>query len=196
MPDRLAGRCRAPASRCSSVPSSASATCAQPDRAGRSRSRHHQLREVLGRLQPALEADGALVERARSSRPTGAARFCACSACTTCGHADARRLAGRPGGAATVSSRSTPPDHRHLRHARHRAQLARDAGSAMRVSSAVEHASRGERQRDDRLVATGRTGVRIGSSISGGRSARMVEMASRMSCEACLDVLLEVEEAR
>ena len=81
---------------------------AQPDRSGRSRSATTSWSKSAG---PSSRPCSRMVRSSSAplSRPTGAARFCACSACTTCGDADARGLAAPAGCSSTVISRSMPP---------------------------------------------------------------------------------------
>ena len=117
------------------------------------------------------------------SRPTGAARFCACSACTT--WATLTPASSSAGGCtSTVISRLMPPTT--LTWAT--PGIARSAratpGSASRLSVVA-----GTVAEVSVIVTTGASEgsnrVSTGSSISVGRSARLVEMASRISCEAC-----------
>ncbi len=125
------------------------------------------------------------MERSSSSpvtRPTGAARFWSWSACTTCATPipDASSACGR---SCTVSSRScfpstctsaTPGIERSSRVI---------VGSASRVSSAAVRAV--DDSASDTIGRSVSLSLRmIGSSSSSGRSARMSEMASRMSCVA------------
>jgi len=113
-------------------------------------------------------------------RPAGAARFCCCSAATTCA-VPIPFASSACGLSSTVSSRltapftvtsATPPRARSSRVM---------PGSASRVSAAWSSAS-------DASVSdiTGRSvsekRLSTGSFISGGRSARFSEIASRMSC--------------
>ncbi len=117
------------------------------------------------------------------SRPTGAARFCDCSAITTC-PTPIPAACSASGRSSTVSSRSsapttftcaTPPMPRSSRVR---------PGSAMRLSSGASiRAEESARETIGRSLGSKR--VRIGSSISRGRSPRIPEIASRMSCVAC-----------
>src|SRR5689334_20500674 len=124
----------------------------------------------------------------RSSRPpvslpTGAARFWASSACTT--WETLTPAASRAAGwSSTVISRSIPPTTLTCATP----PIARSdrvtPGSAKRVSVAAGTVS------DVSVSVTtgsseGSNRVNTGSFISVGRSSRLVEMASRMSCEAC-----------
>ena len=148
------------------------------------RLRHHELREIDGCVEPALEPDRALVElaletadrRGQILRPAPPAR-------------PAQRSRPRPAARAAVSRRRARarcrPRGRLAATPAMPAQAARDVG--------IDHARQlGARQSagDDSVSETigwsfGSKRVRIGSSISVGRSLRMLEISSRISCVAC-----------
>jgi hypothetical protein len=116
------------------------------------------------------------------TRPTGAARFWACSAPTTWA-TPTPAACSASGFSSTVSSRSTPPTRFTSATPGTLLIAPVTSGSAMRVSSS------GERSGDDSVSETmGKSlvliRVMIGSFISGGRSCRTSEILSRMSCEA------------
>ena len=84
-------------------------------------------------------------------RPTGTARFCDCSACTTCATLTPA-VCSRVGRSSTVSSRSTPPTtSTSATPGMPRSSLVMP-GSASCVSSAPVSFVRRQRQRDDRQV--------------------------------------------
>jgi hypothetical protein len=127
------------------------------------------------------------IERSSSepvTRPTGAARFCSCSAWTTCPTLTPAAWS-LDGTISTVSSRSTfPKVCTSATPAIERSSRVMP-GSTSRVSSADDNTV------DDTATDTiGRSvslNLRtIGSLISTGRSARMPEMASRTSWDASL----------
>ncbi len=116
-------------------------------------------------------------------RPTGAARFCAWSACTTCSTLNPAAWSAA-GLSSTVSSRSMPPTTVTCATPGTERSSRTTVGSAMRescVAGSVSEVSVSETMG----MSAGSNRVRMGSSISFGRSARLLEMASRMSCEAC-----------
>ena len=133
------------------------------------------------------------IERSSSApftRPTGAARFCSWSACTTCATLTSAACS-RCGSTSTVSSRSTLPKICTSATP----GIARSSrvipGSASRVSSA------GDSTVDEIAIETIGRSVSlnfwmIGSFISVGRSARIAEIASRMSCDATFEILVEL----
>ena len=114
------------AERGSSVPSLHVGDVAEPDRCGRCARRRRAARSRRacrdGRCRRIVRSSSAPFRR-----PTGAARFCACSACTTCADADAGRLqrlrAELDGHLALDAA-----DDVDLGDAGDAAQLARDAG--------------------------------------------------------------------
>ena len=115
-------------------------------------------------------------------RPTGAARFCVCSAATT-------SLMPTPvacsacGSSSTVSSRSMPPTTRTSATPLTPRSWLVTPGSTIRVSSGP--VSVGDVSASCTIGKSfGSNRVRIGSSISVGRSFRICEMPSRMSCVA------------
>ncbi len=116
------------------------------------------------------------------SRPTGAARFCVCSACTT--SPTPMPAACRACGlSAMVISRSMPPTTRTS------ATPVTPRNCRVRPGSAIRVRSPPVSVLDASVSCTigksfGSNLVRIGSSISGGRSLRICEMPSRMSCVA------------
>ena len=116
------------------------------------------------------------------SRPTGAARFCDCSACTTCETLRPADCRSR-GRSSTVSSRSTPPTtSTSATPGMPRSRLVM-SGSASRVSSGpVIFVDDSTSDMIGRSAGLNR--VRIGSSISGGSSLRISEILSRISCVA------------
>ncbi len=171
--------------RCSAVPSVTCATC--PRRIScPSRSATTMFSNSAGVASRPLRR----IERSSSAPftfPTGAARFCSCNACTTC-DTPTPAACNASGLSSTVSSRSslpgivtsaTPPIDRNSREI---------PGSASRVSSAGVSV--------DELSASDTMGrsvslnfLMIGSSSSVGRSCRMLEIASRMSCVASVSGL-------
>jgi hypothetical protein len=167
-------------SRCSSVPSSTVAICPSrmicPSRSA-----------TTSRAKSAGVSSRPLSRMARSSsaplsRPTGAARFCASSAWTTWATLipAACMSAGRT---CTVSSRSSPPTTVTCATPGTVRRSRTIMGSASRVRTAVGTCAE-VRASESTDCCEGSNRVRTGSSISVGRSARWVEIASRMSCEA------------
>ena len=112
-----------------------------------------QPREVGRLVQAAAQADGALVERPLR-RPTGAARFCVCSASTTSPTPTPVACSAR-GSSSTVSSRSMPPTTRTSATPLTPRSWLVTPGSAIRVSSRP-----GQRRRRQRRA--GRSGSRSG----------------------------------
>ena len=92
--------------------------------------------ELGGLIQASLQPDRALVELALRAGPTGTARFCACSACTTC--PTLTPLAWRSRGrSSTTSSRSTAPARLTVATPLMPRSRRVMPGSASRVSSAL-----------------------------------------------------------
>ncbi len=124
-----------------------------------------------------------------SIRPTGAARFWLLTARTTWAMVTPA-AAMSPGRTLTVISRSTPPCTvtwaTPLIPRRERVM----PGSASRVSSGVSRVSEA-RTSETMGKSSGSNLRRMGSSISAGRSARMLEMASRTSWDAWSGSLLK-----
>ena len=121
------------------------------------------------------------------TRPTGAAMFCSCSAWTTCATLTpaACRSLGRT---CTVSSRSCLPNTvTSATPGMERSWLV-IPGSTRRVSCAGESAD-DETASDTIGVSVSFSFLTIGSSSSGGRSLRTLEIASRTSCVASLRFL-------
>ncbi len=177
-------------SRCSSVPSSTVATC--PSRMTcPSRSATTSLAKSSGVSSRPLSRM-ARSSSAPLSRPTGAARFCASSACTTSATLTpaACRSAGR---SSTVSSRSRPPTTLTCATPGTVRSSRTIIGSAMRVSVAVGISAERERQREHRLLRGIEPGehrlLHLGRQVGplGGDG-----VADVLRC--LLDVLLEVEE--
>ena len=135
----------------------------------------------VGRVEPALQPDRPLLHVAFQP-PDGRGEVLRLQAQHELGDADAGRLqVARPDLHHQLALDAAGEIHRG--HARNAAEPARDAGSASRVNSAPV------RPGDDSVSETigrsaGSNRVRIGSSISGGRSLRMPEISSRISCVA------------
>ena len=84
----------------------------------------------------------------------------------------------------TVSSRSSPPTTLTCATPGTVRRSRTIIGSAMRVSVGRRRSRDEVRARESTDCCEGSNRVSTGSSISVGRSARWVEMASRMSCDA------------
>ena len=166
----------------SAAPASTSAT--SPRRTSRPPRRdHHDLREVLGRVEAPVQPDRPSLERRRSRVPPA-----------------------RPGSAPAPRSRSDRYRHRprqarrgarsHVSCALSPPTMVTCATPAIARSSAADRAvgqlrergraerRRSERQRDDGAAAFGSKRLRTGSRMSGGSWGRTADMASRTSCMA------------
>ena len=166
--------------RCSSMPSAAVAT--SPSRTTRPlRSDTTSCMKSSGvckrPCRRMVRSSSALV-----TRPTGTARLPACSAAVTCGTLTPAAC-NRCGSRLTVSSRFTPPDTCTS------ATPAIERSSRVMPGSAicVSCAGVSDAEYSDNVTIGASVGLnflRIGSSISCGKSWRFVLMASRMSCVA------------
>ncbi len=115
--------------------------------------------------------------------PTGAARFWARSASTTC-PTPMPAASSAEGRSSTVSSGSSPPTTVACATPCTERSSPTMPGSAIRVRSAAERVCEVS-ARVTIGASAGSKRVMTGSSISCGRSWRFEEIASRISCEAC-----------